>query len=148
MAISRLSRLLWLFGQGLEVAENAEVIPGLILELESYFEPAGFSCATRTGGDNAGQNLRSANYTNNSLNQITSRDVPGYLSVIGSANRNATVTIWSKEGPLFRPVGNLARPSRHGEYFAVESMPMGPARDAALQALQAGKVQGQIFKYP
>ena len=52
-----------------------------------------------TGGDNAGQNLRTANYTNNALNQITSRSVPGFAQMIGSAAANATVTLWSDKAP-------------------------------------------------
>ena len=38
---------------------------------------------TRAGGDASGANLRLASYTNNLLNQIVSRDVPGYVDVMG-----------------------------------------------------------------
>jgi RHS repeat-associated protein len=55
-----------------------------------------------------GQTLRSANYTINVLNQITSRDVPGYVDVLGSANANATVTV------------NLQRAYRYNNYFQDE----------------------------
>jgi hypothetical protein len=41
----------------------------------------------------------------NVLNQYTSRDVPGYVTVLGSANSNATVTM------------NLQRAYRYGSYF-------------------------------
>lgn len=38
-------------------------------------------------------NGRSASYSPNSLNQYTSRDVPGYANVVGRANATATVTV-------------------------------------------------------
>jgi RHS repeat-associated protein len=63
---------------------------------------------TASGGDSSGANLRLANYTNNVLNQITSRDVPGYVDVLGSANANATVTV------------NLQRAYRYNNYFQDE----------------------------
>ena len=46
--------------------------------------------STKSGGDAAGASLRLASYTNNSLNQITGRDVPAYLNVIGVATATAT----------------------------------------------------------
>jgi RHS repeat-associated protein len=44
----------------------------------------------------------------NSLNQITSRDVPAYMDVLGSANSDATVAV------------NLQRAYRHDDYFQDE----------------------------
>ena len=72
------------------------------------FDDIGNRTNTASGGDSSGANLRSANYTNNVLNQITSRDVPGYVDVLGSANANATVTV------------NLQRAYRYGSYFQDE----------------------------
>jgi YD repeat-containing protein len=69
------------------------------------FDDIGNRQSTAAGGDASGKNLRSANYTANSLNQYTSRDVPGYANVLGSANPNATVTV------------NLQRAVRQGSYF-------------------------------
>jgi len=90
---------------------------------ELTFDDIGNRKTAAAGGDASGANLRSADYTNNTLNQITSRGVPGYLQVLGSANSNATVTLWSTAGPLATPAGNFAQTVRHGEYFAGELMP-------------------------
>src|SRR5207245_986477 len=43
-------------------------------QFEYSFDDIGNRKSTKVGGDNGGGNLRSANYANNSLNQITSRD--------------------------------------------------------------------------
>lgn len=72
------------------------------------FDDIGNRESTASGGDATGSNLRPANYTANSLNQITSRDVPGYVDILGTANPNATVTV------------NLQRAYRHGDYFRDE----------------------------
>jgi RHS repeat-associated protein len=47
------------------------------------------------------------------LNQYTDRTVPGYVNDIGTANSNATVTLWSSDG-------SFAPTYRHGEYFRAE----------------------------
>jgi RHS repeat-associated protein len=52
----------------------------------------------------------SATYSNNLLNQITTREVPGVLAITGSAGSNATVTLWGSQG-------GYARTERHGQYF-------------------------------
>jgi RHS repeat-associated protein len=72
------------------------------------FDDIGNRQSTASGGDQTGSNLRPANYTVNNLNQIASRDVPGYVDVLGSANSNATVTV------------NLQRAYRYGGYFRDE----------------------------
>ncbi|PWU20969.1 MAG: hypothetical protein C5B50_02840 [Verrucomicrobia bacterium] len=88
-------------------------------QFEHSFDNIGNRLTTRSGGDQWGSSLRFAAYTNNNLNQLTSRNVPPYLEVLGSANSNATVTIWSPAGPLSTPAGNYAKTARHGEYFCV-----------------------------
>ena len=72
------------------------------------YDDIGNRQGTASGGDATGSNLRSANYTNNALNEITSRTVPGYVTVLGSANSNSTVTV------------NLQRAYRYGNYFQAE----------------------------
>ena len=68
--------------------------------------------STKSGGDAAGASLRLASYTNNSLNQITGRDVPAYLNVIGVATATATnVNV------------NNTLAYRKGEYYRVELNP-------------------------
>lgn len=47
------------------------------------------------------------------LNQITSRSVPGYVSVIGTATNTATVSLWGDNG-------QYAVTSRKGAYFRGE----------------------------
>src|ERR1019366_2891166 len=47
----------------------------------------------QSGGNSSGGSLRVANYTNNSLNQITSRDVPAYVDVMGASILTNAVTV-------------------------------------------------------
>ncbi len=74
-------------------------------QYEYGFDDIGNRTSTKAGGDAAGADLRSANYTANALNQYTSRDVPGYLNVMGIAHPSATLTV------------NSSTPYRKGEYF-------------------------------
>src|SRR5665213_1080811 len=53
------------------------------------FDTIGNRIQTLTGGDSSGSNLRSATYAANNLNEYTSRTVPGYVEMQGSANTNA-----------------------------------------------------------
>ena len=69
------------------------------------FDDIGNRTQTQAGGDASGANLRVANYTNNFLNQITSRDVPGYVDVMGASLIANTVTV------------NGTNAYRKGEYF-------------------------------
>ncbi len=57
------------------------------------FDDIGNREVAASGGDSSGANLRPAFYTNNNLNQITGRTVPGYVDVLGSATNTATVTV-------------------------------------------------------
>jgi len=81
------------------------------------FDTIGNRKSAASGGDALGANLRSASYTNNLLNQITSRDVPGYVEDQGSASSNATVTVNGasayRKGNYYRgelTVGNSSAP--------------------------------------
>src|SRR5258706_2289814 len=77
------------------------------------FDDIGNRKTAATGGDVNGVNLRSATYGANSLNQYTNRTVPGNLNVIGSANSNATVSLWTDNGAY-------APTLRKGTYFQGE----------------------------
>jgi len=77
-------------------------------QFEYSFDDIGNRKSTKTGGDETGANLRLANYTNNSLNQITGRDVPGYADVLGIALATNSVTV------------NGQTAYRKGEYFRDE----------------------------
>jgi RHS repeat-associated protein len=58
------------------------------------FDTIGNRLMGSSGGDALGLNLRGSSYTNNSLNQLTGRSVPGHVQVLGSAGSNATVSLW------------------------------------------------------
>ena len=74
------------------------------------FDTIGNRTKTKSGGDQTGANLRTANYSANSLNQITSRDVPGTNDIIGLAfaTNNVTVngqTAWRRNEYFWATVG-------------------------------------------
>ena len=69
------------------------------------FDDIGNRQSTASGGDATGSNLRTANYATNNLNEYTSRGIPSYSEISGSANASATVTV------------NLQRAARQGNYF-------------------------------
>jgi RHS repeat-associated protein len=77
-------------------------------QFEYGFDTIGNRKSASTGGDASGANLRAANYSVNSRNQYTQRDVPGYADIQGSANTNALVTV-NGEGAF-----------RKGAYFREE----------------------------
>ncbi len=82
-------------------------VPGQ--QFEYGFDDIGNRQSTKAGGDENGANLRAATYTPNTLNQYTSRDVPGAVDVMGLAmGNNSTLTV------------NSATPWRKGEYFRKE----------------------------
>ena len=71
---------------------------GTLVEGQQFdytFDTIGNRLSTRAGGDTnvSGANLRAAGYTNNLLNQITSRDVPGYADVMGLTLPTNLVTV-------------------------------------------------------
>ena len=79
-------------------------------QLEYAFDDIGNRKTAASGGDQSGANLRLQNYTANNLNQYSQRTVAGYVDVLGAANSNATVTLWSASGAH-------ATAYRKGEYF-------------------------------
>jgi RHS repeat-associated protein len=83
-------------------------------QFEYSFDEIGNRTSTRRGGDQYnGSYLRAANYSANNLNQYSSRDVPGYLDIFGSAKTNATVSLWTADG-------YWAETSRHGDWYRGE----------------------------
>ncbi|HEV2455204.1 MAG TPA: hypothetical protein VGY98_13145, partial [Verrucomicrobiae bacterium] len=106
-------------------------------QFDYAFDTIGNRTQTETGGDAGGQNLRAANYSANNLNQITSRDVPPYVNVIGESYATNGVTV------------NGQSPYRHGEYFRAE-LPVN--NDAAplwtnmtVSASVGGSVSGDVY---
>lgn len=59
-------------------------------QFEYAFDAIGNRTLTKAGGDTNGANLRLANYTNNTLNQLAGRGVPGSVDVMGAATATAT----------------------------------------------------------
>ena len=74
-------------------------------QFDYVFDTIGNRTQTQAGGDQTGANLRLAHYTNNPLNQNTSRDVPGEVDVMGLSLVTNSVTV------------NGQSPYRKGEYF-------------------------------
>jgi len=62
-------------------------------QYQYQFDTIGNRLSTRSGGDTNGANLRPANYSVNSLNQITQRDVPGTNDIVGAALLYTNVTV-------------------------------------------------------
>ena len=62
-------------------------------QFDYTFDTIGNRTQTQTGGDTNGANLRVANYSPNNLNQITSRDVPPYVDVMGASILTNAVTV-------------------------------------------------------
>jgi RHS repeat-associated protein len=62
-------------------------------QFDYTFDTIGNRIQTQAGGDQNGANLRLANYTNNALNQITSRGVPSYVDVMGDGLATNGVTV-------------------------------------------------------
>jgi RHS repeat-associated protein len=70
---------------------NGTLVPGQ--QFDYTFDTVGNRLQTMAGGDTSGANLRLANYTNNSLNQITGRDVPAYVDIMGASIATNRVTV-------------------------------------------------------
>jgi RHS repeat-associated protein len=101
------------------------------------FDDIGNRTSTKTGGDQNGANLRSANYTTDLLNRYSSREVPGVVDVMGLCLATNTVTV------------NNVTPYRHGEYFRQEitgdnsSAPLWQAVNVS--AMNEASVSGHQF---
>lgn len=77
-------------------------------QFEYSHDEIGNRTETKTGGDENGLNLRRAGYVANNLNQYSSRNIPGFLDVMGITFGTNTVTV------------NSQTPYRRGEYFRKE----------------------------
>jgi len=82
-------------------------------QFDYAFDDIGNRIQTAAGGDQNGNNLRVANYHANLLNQYTNRDFPGFANILGSANSNATITVWGTNGTYSKAV-------RYGQYYRGE----------------------------
>ncbi|MBL9169886.1 MAG: RHS repeat-associated core domain-containing protein [Verrucomicrobiales bacterium] len=77
-------------------------------QFEYTFDSIGNRTATKAGGDDDGNNLRSATYVANLINETTNRTVPGAIDVMGVASATAAVTV------------NGQSTYRNGEYYRKE----------------------------
>lgn len=110
-------------------------------QFEYAFDDIGNRNSTKAGGDAVGAGLRPASYTNNTLNQITGRDVPGAVDIIGAATATATnVNV------------NNQLAYRRGEYYQVAlsinnaSAPQWQSvTNRAVQAGTTNTVTGNVF---
>ncbi len=75
-------------------------------QFEYAFDDIGNRTSTKAGGNSAGTALRAATYSANTLNQITQRDVPGAVDIIGAATATAT-SVTVNNQPAYR----------RGEYY-------------------------------
>ena len=106
-------------------------------QFDYTFDTIGNRTQTQTGGDQSGAGLRPASYSVNSLNQITSRDVPGYVDVKGVSIATNTVTV------------NGQTAYRKWEYFRSE-LPADNSSSAlwtsiAVSATGQSSVSGNVF---
>ncbi len=89
----------WVYGydslgqvtNGCKFFGNGKPVPGQ--QFDYTFDTIGNRTQTMSGGDTNGSNLRIANYYANNLNQLTNRDVPPYVDVMGASILTNTVTI-------------------------------------------------------
>jgi RHS repeat-associated protein len=62
-------------------------------QFEYAFDPIGNRTQTKAGGDEHGQSLREANYANNAANEISTREIPSAVDVLGVAKATASVAV-------------------------------------------------------
>lgn len=70
---------------------NDDFVPGQ--QFEYTFDEIGNRTQSKMGGDDAGGNLRTLNYTGNLLNQTTERTLGGDVDIMGYAPSTSTVTV-------------------------------------------------------
>ena len=89
----------WVYGydslgqvtNGCKYFASGTPVPGQ--QFDYTFDTIGNRTQTMAGGDTNGANLRVANYSANSLNQITSRDVPAFVDIMGASILTNAVTV-------------------------------------------------------
>ena len=99
VAATNLDQSYWLFahdalgqiGSGRRYWDGGIPVAGQ--QFQYTFDAIGNRKSAQSGGDTAGQNLRTSTYTVNPLNQYTSRTAPGYVEVNGSAESTAQITV-------------------------------------------------------
>jgi len=87
---------------------DATKVPGS--QFEYTFDHIGNRRSAKTGGDSAGNNLRTQVFEVDDRNTYSTRTFQRYVGVSGSANANALVSLWS-EGGIYSAT------SRRGDFF-------------------------------
>jgi RHS repeat-associated protein len=105
-------------------------------EFDYGFDDIGNRKWTTAGQDVVTGHSHQANYQNNSLNQITSRDVAGVAGVSGLAASNATVTV------------NNRPTVRHGEYWWGEALGDNLISPLWLGVTNVGVIRGTSVNNP
>jgi RHS repeat-associated protein len=125
----------------------ADGVPVEGMQNEYAFDDIGNRKSTKEGGNSIGQNLRPASYTNNSLNQITGRGVPGYANIIGSSTAPNTVTVNSSNA-------DYRRGSFYREELAISNSSTNPVWTGVTVSADTTKTgnlltppAGQTFSY-
>ncbi len=100
------------------------------------FDNIGNRTQTQIGGDQNGANLRLANYTNNNLNQITSRGVPAFVDIMGDGLATNGVTV------------NGSNAYRKNEYFR-QQLPVTNTSAVwdgiTVSATNQGSITGHVY---
>ena len=124
---------------GQVIAGNKSWVDGTPVAGQQFgytFDTIGNRTQTQAGGDQTGANLRVAGYTNNALNQITSRGVPGDVDVMGLGLATNSVTV------------NGQTAYRKGEYFR-EQLGVTNTTAAVWQSVTvasgSGSVSGHLY---
>jgi len=97
-------------GSNLHVNLYAPTTPVAGQQFDYAFDDIGNRQTTTRDG-------RQATYSPNILNQYTSRTVPGFVNILGTATNTATVSLWSQDNlALYTPT------TRQGDYFRGEML--------------------------
>jgi hypothetical protein len=89
----------WIYGydslgqvtNGVKYFSTGTPVPGQ--QFDYTFDTIGNRTKTMAGGDTNGANLRVANYYANNLNQLTNRDIPAYVDIMGASILTNAVTV-------------------------------------------------------
>ena len=106
-------------------------------QFEYDFDDIGNRTISKVGGDMNGANLRSSTYTNNALNQIEARAVPGSVWVMGEAATNVTLQGIADGSPFV-----LHR--QDDERFYGEALATNESASVFARLVVAGKTNGTL----
>ena len=106
-------------------------------QFEYNYDDIGNRTSTKAGGDASGNNLRVANYSANTVNQYTSRDVPGSVWVVGDAATNLALQGMAEGRPF-------AIQRQDGQRFFGEGVVSNGQSAVFAKVIVAGKASGML----